>query len=291
MKDSNEWAADYEIKAHPPLWNRIIENRMLVFGGVIVIILILTATLGPYLSKYDPVEMDFTARLAPPSGKHWMGTDQFGRDTLVRIIYGARMSLLVGTIAILIGMGFGIILGALGGYFGGLLDEILMRIMDALLAFPTLLLAIGLVASIGPSMGAVSVSIGIINIPRFARVMRSSVLKERQKEYVEAARAIGQTHLKIICKHIGPSCLSPTIVMATVIFATAMIIEAALSFLGVGVPPPTPSWGSMLEESRRYLSQSVYLTVFPGIILSLAVLGFNFLGDGLRDLLDPRTYT
>lgn len=188
-------------------------------------------------------------------------------------------------------MGFGVILGALGGYFGGLLDEIFMRIMDALLAFPTLLLAIGLVASIGPSMGAVSVSIGIINIPRFARVMRSSVLKERQKEYVEAARAIGQTPLKIICKHIGPSCLSPTIVMATVIFATAMIIEAALSFLGVGVPPPTPSWGSMLEESRRYLSQSVYLTVFPGITLSLAVLGFNFLGDGLRDLLDPRTYT
>lgn len=291
MKDSNEWAVDYEIKAHPPLWNRIIGNRMLVLGGVIVILLILTATLGPYLSKYDPVEMDFAARLAPPSGKHWMGTDQFGRDTLARIIYGARMSLLVGTIAVLIGMGFGVTLGALGGYFGGLLDEIFMRIMDALLAFPTLLLAIGLVASIGPSMGAVSVSIGIINIPRFARVMRSSVLKEREKEYVEAARAIGQTHLKIICKHIGPSCLSPTIVMATVIFATAMIIEAALSFLGVGVPPPTPSWGSMLEESRRYLSQSVYLTVFPGVILSLAVLGFNFLGDGLRDLLDPRTYT
>jgi peptide/nickel transport system permease protein len=291
MKDSNEWAADYEIRAHPPLWNRIVGNRMLVLGGVIVIILILTAILGPYLSKYDPVEMDFASRLVPPSGKHWMGTDQFGRDILARIIYGARMSLLVGTIAVLIGMGFGVILGALGGYFGGLLDEILMRIMDALLAFPTLLLAIGLVASVGPSMGAVSVSIGIINIPRFARVMRSSVLKERQKEYVEAARAIGQTHLKIIWKHIGPSCLSPSIVMATVIFATAMIIEAALSFLGVGVPPPTPSWGSMLEESRRYLSQSVYLTIFPGITLSLAVLGFNFLGDGLRDLLDPRTYT
>ena len=166
-----------------------------------------------------------------------------------------------------------------------------MRIMDGLLAFPPLLLAVGLVASVGPSMRAVCIIIGVVYAPRFARVMRSSVLVEREKEYVEAARATGQSRLKILLKHIGPNCLSQVIVMGTVVFAAAIIIEASLSFLGVGVPPPTPSWGSMLDQSRRYLNTSVYMALFPGAVISLSVLGFNLLGDGLRDLLDPRTYT
>ena len=287
---SSEYVVDYEIRVHAPLWNRITSNRMLVIGGTVVILLILMAVLAPVLTGYDPTEMDFSARLAPPGRKYLLGTDQFGRDILARTVYGARISLQVGTIAVLIGMGGGIILGSLAGYLRGLIDQIVMRIMDALLAFPPLLLAIGLVASMGPSMETASISIGIVYIPRFARVMRSAVIKEREMEYVEAARAIGQTNLKILLRHIGPSCLSPVIVLATIIFGNAMIIEAALSYLGVGVPPPTPSWGSMLQESRQYLSQSVYPALCPGIILSLAVLGFNLLGDGLRDLLDPRTY-
>ncbi len=171
-----------------------------------------------------------------------------------------------------------------------LIDDILMRFMDILLAFPAFLLALGLVASIGPSIRTVSISIGVVYIPRFARVMRGSVIKERDKEYVEAVRAIGQTNLKILIRHIGPNCLSPVLVLATVVFAIAIIIEAGLSFLGVGVQPPAPSWGAMLVEARSLLNQSVYPAIFPGIVLSLAVLGLNLLGDGLRDLLDPRTY-
>ncbi len=196
----------------------------------------------------------------------------------------------VGLVAVSIGLIGGLLFGAVAGFVGGITDDILMRMMDALLAFPPLLLAIGLVASMGPSLKTVSISIGVVYIPRFARVMRSSVLAEKEKEYVEAARAIGQSGFKILIKHIGPSTISPMIVLATIIFALAIIIEATLSFLGVGLPPPAPSWGTMLDESRRYLSVSVWMALFPGITISIAVLGFNMVGDGLRDLLDPRSY-
>lgn len=289
-KTLSEYSPDYEIRVRAPLWDRTIGNKMLVVGGTIVSMMILTAVLAPLLAGYEPTKMDIISRLAPPSREHLLGTDQFGRDIMARIMYGSRISLQVGAISVLIGLGFGILLGALTGYVRGLVDDILMRIMDALLAFPPLLLAIGLVASMGPSMKTVSISIGIVYIPRFARVMRSSVLAEREKEYVEAARATGQTRLKILVKHIGPNCLPPVIVLSTIMFAIAIVIEAALSFLGVGVPPPTPSLGTMVDEARRYLGSSVYLALFPGMAISIAVLGFNLLGDGLRDLLDPRTY-
>ena len=216
--------------------------------------------------------------------------EKYGRDTYTRIVYGARVSFQVGLVAVSIGLIGGLIFGAVAGFVGGIVDDILMRMMDALLAFPPLLLAIGLVASMGPSLKTVSISIGVVYIPRFARVMRSSVLAEKEKEYVEAARAIGQSGFKILMKHIGPSTISPMIVLATIIFALAIIIEATLSFLGVGLPPPAPSWGTMLDESRRYLSVSVWMALFPGITISIAVLGFNMVGDGLRDLLDPRSY-
>lgn len=271
--------------------NRILGNMMLVIGWIVLSAMVLTALLAPILAGYDPQKMDFSAVLAPPTLKHIMGTDQFGRDIFSRIVYGARISIEVGLASILIGFVGGIIIGAMAGYLGGLVDDILMRMMDGLLAFPALLLAIGLVASMGPSLKTVCISIGVVYVPRFARVMRSSVLAEREKEYVEAARAIGQSNFKILLKHIGPNCISPVLVMATVVFALAIIIEATLSFLGIGLPPPTPSWGTMLNESRRYLGTSIYPALFPGLVISFAVLGLNLLGDGLRDLLDPKIYT
>ncbi len=273
------------------LLKKVTENRMFMLGGIIVIFFFLMAFFGPSLPQYDPNKMDFSSKLRPPSSKHLMGTDQFGRDTLARVIHGARISFQVGMAAVLVGFVGGIIIGAVAGFLGKFWDNLLMRIMDSLLAFPPLLLAIGLAASMGPGLYTVCISIGVVYIPRFAYVMRSSVLVEREKEYVEAARAIGQSNAKILLKHIGPSCVSPLIVLATVIFATAIVIEATLSFLGVGIPPPTPSWGTMLNESRRYLGSSIFPAVFPGMAVSFSVLGFNLLGDGLRDILDPRIYT
>jgi len=279
-----------KVKRGSLLWARISSNKMLIIGGIVVIFFLFIAFFAPLITQYSPTKMDFRAKFAPPSAEHLMGTDHFGRDTYTRIVYGARVSFQVGLVAVSIGLIGGLIFGAVAGYVGGIADDILMRMMDALLAFPPLLLAIGLVASMGPSLKTVSISIGVVYIPRFARVMRSSVLAEKEKEYVEAARAIGQSGFKILMKHIGPSTVSPMIVLATIIFALAIIIEATLSFLGVGLPPPAPSWGTMLDESRRYLSVSAWMALFPGITISIAVLGFNMVGDGLRDLLDPRSY-
>ena len=279
-----------EVKRGSLLWAKISSNKMLIIGGIVVIFFLFMAFFAPLITQYSPTKMNFRAKFAPPSAEHLMGTDHFGRDTYTRIVYGARVSFQVGLVAVSIGLIGGLIFGAVAGFVGGIVDDILMRMMDALLAFPPLLLAIGLVASMGPSLKTVSISIGVVYIPRFARVMRSSVLTEKEKEYVEAARAIGQSGFKILIKHIGPSTISPMIVLATIIFALAIIIEATLSFLGVGLPPPAPSWGTMLDESRRYLSVSVWMALFPGITISIAVLGFNMVGDGLRDLLDPRSY-
>jgi len=279
-----------EVKRGSLLWARISSNKMLIIGGIVVIFFLFMAFFAPLITQYSPTKMNFRAKFAPPSAEHLMGTDHFGRDTYTRIVYGARVSFQVGLVAVSIGLIGGLIFGAVAGFVGGIADDILMRMMDALLAFPPLLLAIGLVASMGPSLKTVSISIGVVYIPRFARVMRSSVLAEKEKEYVEAARAIGQSGFKVLMKHIGPSTISPMIVLATIIFALAIIIEATLSFLGVGLPPPAPSWGTMLDESRRYLSVSVWMALFPGITISIAVLGFNMVGDGLRDLFDPRSY-
>jgi ABC-type dipeptide/oligopeptide/nickel transport system permease subunit len=273
------------------LWTRIRANKMLLVGGSIALMLLGMSILAPWLTRYSPTKMNFGSRFSPPSAAHFMGTDQYGRDTFTRILYGARVSFKVGAISIVIGMVGGILLGAAAGFIGGLVDNLLMRMMDALLAFPPLLLAIGLVAAAGPSLMSISVVIGVVYIPRFARVMRSAVLAEIEKEYVEAARALGQSGFKILFKHIGPSTISPVIVLGTVIFALAIIIEATLSFLGVGLPPPAPSWGTMLNEARNYMRQSVWMAVFPGVIISVAVLGFNLLGDGLRDFLDPKNQT
>ena len=280
--------------ARPSRWGRELKkirgNKMLMVGGIIVLIFIILIIAGPGITGWDYKKMNIRERFAEPSRSHLMGTDNYGRDTFARIIHGARISFLVGVLSVGIGVVGGMLVGAIAGFVGGFLDNLLMRITDALLAFPPLLLAIGLAAAIGPSIVTVSVIIGIIYIPRFARVMRGAVLSEKSKEYVEAARAIGQDSWRILVMHIGPATLSPVIVMATIVFALAVIIEASLSFLGLGVPPPTPSWGSMLSESRAFMGKSVWMAIFPGLIISAAVLGLNLLGDGLRDYLDPKEY-
>ena len=267
---------------------RVKANKNLVVGGVLVLIFVFMAIFAPYLTRYDPNKRDFSARFAQPSMHHLMGTDHFGRDTFSRILFGTRISFEVGIVSVLIGMIIGVIIGAVAAYWGGFIDSLLMRMMDGLLAFPQLLLAIALVAFMTTNLGTVSIAIGVVFIPRFARVMRSAVLVEMKREYVEAAKAIGQSGFKILFRHIGPSTISPVVVLATLVFAFAVLTEAGLSFLGLGLPPPNPSWGRMLDEARHYLSASGWTSFFPGVAISLAVLGFNLLGDGFRDFLDPK---
>ncbi len=285
-----EWSA-CEVRQHPPLWRRIVRNKMFFFGGVTILVLIALTLLGPFFVKSPPTKMNLSSQFASPRWTHLMGTDQYGRDIFIRIVFGIRISLKVAALAVLIALVVGMVIGALAGYVGGVVDDLLMRMMDSLLAFPSLLLAIGLVTTMGPGLRTVGISIGVVYIAQFARLMRSSVLIERSKEYVEATRAIGQSSVKILLRHIGPNCVSPVIVLATVLFANAIALEAIMSFLGVGIQPPTPSLGTMLNESRRYLAASPYMALFPGIVISVAVLSFNLLGDGLRDILDPRIYT
>jgi ABC-type dipeptide/oligopeptide/nickel transport system permease subunit len=263
---------------------------MLIVGGIIVFGFIFVGIFAPILAPHDPLKMNMKSRFSPPTLEFLMGTDHIGRDIISRIIFGTRVSFQVGIIAVAIGMIGGIFIGSISGYMGGFIDDILMRMMDGLLSFPPLLLALGLVASVGPGLWTLSICIGFVYMPRFARVMRSAVLVEKEKEYVESAKAIGQSGFNILLRHIGPSTISTVIVLGTIIFALAIIVEAAMSFLGVGLPPPTPSWGMMLNEARRHLHRSIFMPVFPGMAISLAVLGFNLLGDGLRDFLDPREY-
>ena len=265
-------------------------NKMLVTGGLVVFAFTILAFFAPVIAPYDPLELHIRDRFSPPSWQYLFGTDNIGRDILSRTIYGSQVSFQVGATSVAICVIAGSFVGAVAGYVGGLLDDVLMRISDAILAFPPLLLALGLVAAIGPGLWTVSLAIGVVYIPRVARVMRSAVLVEKKKEYVIAARVIGQSGWKILLSHIGPSTISPVIVVATIVFALAIVIEAALSFLGVGLVPPTPSWGIDLDVARHYLHRSIWMPLFPGLAISLAVLGLNLLGDGLRDFLDPKSY-
>jgi len=232
--------------------------------------------------------MDVPNRFALPSASHLFGTDRFGRDILSRVLYGARISLKVGFVSVILGLIVGVCLGSVAAYAGGIADSVVMRLMDALLAFPSVMLALLLRFVLGPSITSVMIAIAIIRIPTFARTVRSSVLAEREREYVLAARSVGQTHLKILFRHILPNALTPVIVLVTVLFANAILIEASMSFLGIGTPPPQPSWGIMLSDGRQYMEQHPHVVLFPGLAISIVVLGINLLGDGLRDILDPR---
>ncbi len=270
------------------------RNKTSVVGLIVVAGFVLAAIFAPSLSPHDPVEISLYDQLKPPawkdggSDKNILGTDDLGRDIFSRIIYGARVSLTVAVVSVGLAFVLGTLLGSISGYYKGALDNVIMRIMDIILAFPYLLLAIVVVAFLGPSLQNAMIAIGITYVPRFARIVRGSVLEECEKDYVMAAKAVGARDWRIIFIAILPNCLGPLIVLTTLSFASAILDAAALSFLGLGAQPPTPEWGAMIASSRSLILRASWVMTFPGIAILLAVLGFNLLGDGLRDALDPR---
>ncbi len=281
---------------HPLLdqLSQLWRNKTAVAGLIIVAGFVFAAFLAPVLSPHDPVETSLYDQLKPPvwaaggAKKNILGTDDLGRDILARIIYGARVSMIVAVVSVGLAFVFGTLLGSISGYYKGSLDNVIMRIMDIILAFPYLLLAIVVVAYLGPSLENAMMAIGITYVPRFARIVRGSVLEECEKDYVMAAKAVGARDWRIIFIAILPNCLGPLIVQTTLSFASAILDAAALSFLGLGAQPPTPEWGAMIARSRALILRASWVMTFPGIAILLAVLGFNLLGDGLRDALDPR---
>ena len=270
------------------------RNKTAVAGMLLVSLFIITAIFAPVLSPHDPNETALYDQLKPPlwhengTTKNILGTDDLGRDLLSRLIFGARVSLVVSLFSVGLAFSLGTFFGSVAGYYKGTLDSIIMRVMDIILAFPYLLLAIVVVAYLGPSLQNAMMAIGITYVPRFARIVRGSVLEECEKDYVTAARAIGARDLRIIFLAILPNCLGPLIVLTTLSFASAILDAAALSFLGLGAQPPTPEWGAMIARSRSLILRASWVMTFPGIAILLAVLGFNLFGDGLRDALDPR---
>lgn len=267
---------------------RFLSNRLAVTGCLLLSVIFLLAILAPILATQPPLEMKVTNRLKAPSAAHWFGTDEFGRDVYSRVVHGSRISISVGLAVVIISSTFGLILGLYSAYYRQL-DNLIMRIVDGLMAFPAVLLAIAIMAALGPKIENVIISISVVYIPTVARTVRSAALVVREQTYIEAIRALGGKPWRIIWRHIAPNCMSPLIVQATFIFAYAVIIEASLSFLGAGTPPPQPSWGNILSDGRTLIRQAWWIMVFPGIAIVMTVLGLNLIGDGLRDLLDPHT--
>jgi peptide/nickel transport system permease protein len=266
------------------------RNPIGLIGAAIVLFTILLALLAPIVSPYVPSAQGY-GRLVAPSSSHWMGTDELGRDQLSRIIYGARVSLQVGAVSVVLALVAGVLIGIVAGFYRGWIDDWLMRLVDIVFAFPGLVLAIVIAGLLGPSRTNAMIAIGIVYAPAFARVIRGSVLSVMAESYVEAARVVGASDVRIMAHHLLPNILAPIIVMATVYLSTAILSEASLSFLGLGTQPPEPSWGGMLNAARRFMELAPWLAIFPGGAIMLVVLGFNFLGDGLRDILDPRLRT
>jgi peptide/nickel transport system permease protein len=267
---------------------RLRRNYLAIFGFVILLILVFTAIFADQISPFGYADQDYMMIRKPPSAAHLLGTDEFGRDILSRIIYGSRVSLQVGLVAVSISLIAGGAIGAVAGYYGGRMDNVLMRIMDVQLAIPTILLAIVISAALGPGLFNLMVAVGITSIPRFARLMRASVLSLKGMEFIEAARAMGAGNFRIIMMYILPNCMAPLIVQSTLSVANAILFAATLSFLGLGIQPPYPEWGGMLSAARPYLRNSAYMSVFPGLAIMVTILALNFLGDGLRDALDPK---
>ena len=269
-------------------WRNFIKRRLGVVGSSMVVLLIFVAIFGSVLAPYDPLEMHTKDSLKPPCSKYLLGTDRFGRDQLSRLIYGARVSMAVSFSSIAMSAILGVFIGLISGYYGGLLDNIIMRCLDVVFAFPLILLAMVLVAMLGPSIQNLVLAISFIYSALFARIVRGSVLSIKEKEFVEGIRSAGARDYQIIFFFILPNILSPVLVQATFNLSLVIMIEAALSFLGLGVQPPMPSWGGMLNESRRFMELGPWLTVFPGLAIMFSVLAFNTMGDALRDALDPR---
>jgi peptide/nickel transport system permease protein len=268
-------------------WTRLTRNRLGMLGAAMIVVTALIALAAPLVAPYDPASQAFR-RLQPPSRTNLMGTDELGRDTASRIIYGSRVSLQVGGLAVAIGLIVGTVIGVLAGYYGGRLDDWMMRVVDIMFAFPGLILAIVIAGLLGPSRTNAMLAIGIVFVPPFARVVRGSVLAVMHEGYIESARVMGLADGRMILRYILPNITAAIIVLATVYLSTAILAEAGLSYLGLGTQPPEPSWGGMLSAARNYMELSPWMAFFPGAAIMLVVLGFNFLGDGLRDVLDPR---
>lgn len=269
-------------------WRSFKKSKVSLIGAGIVLVFIILAILAPLIAPQGINEQNLTQRLQPPSGTHWFGTDDFGRDIFSRVLYGARISLWVGFFSVIGSIVVGSLLGILAGYYGRWVDTIISRIFDIMLAFPSILLAISIVAVLGPSLQNALIAIAIVNIPNFGRLIRSKVLSIKQEEYITSAKTIGMKDARILFKHILPNSMAPVIVQGTLAVATAIIEAAALGFLGLGAQAPTPEWGKMLADARVYLVNAPWTMIFPGIAIMLTVLGFNLMGDGLRDALDPK---
>jgi peptide/nickel transport system permease protein len=272
-------------------WRRLRRNPGALVGFAVVGIFVIAAVFAPWIAPYGPREQGLAGSLtfAPPSAEHPFGLDALGRDVFSRVVYGARYSLLIGVVAVSVGLSFGLVLGAAAGYLGGLVDSTIMRLMDVMLSIPGLLLAIGIVAMLGPGLLQIMIAVGVTQIPIFARLLRGSILAQRENDFVLAARAVGVPRRQILGSHILPNAISPVIVQGTLALATAIIDVAALGFLGLGPQDPsTPEWGTMLTDTTRYLQTAPYLALIPGAAIVLSVLGFNLIGDGLREALDPK---
>ena len=267
---------------------RLLKNKAAVVGGLIILFVILVGVLGPFLVKTDPNAQNLINKLQPPSKEHWFGTDNFGRDIFSRIVHGTKLTLTVGFLSVIIGGVIGVILGIVAGYYGGLVDTLTMRIMDILLAFPGILLALAIVSVLGGSLINVIIAVGIFSVPAFARIVRGSTLQVKKLEYIDAVRALGASDVRIIFKHILPNILSPIIVQATMRIATAILTASGLAYLGLGAQPPAAEWGAMLSDGRAYMHNAGHMVIFPGVMIVIVVLAFNIFGDGLRDALDPK---
>ena len=272
------------------VWMRLCRNKMAMIGLVILLLLVFCALFANQLADYETlvIKQDMSIRLQGPSAQHWLGTDEYGRDILARLIHGSRISLVAGLVSVTISLVIGGLCGALAGYYGGIIDNIIMRVMDVLLAVPSILLAITIVAAFGTSLFNVMVAIGMSSVPGYARIVRAAVLSIKDQEFVESSRSIGTGTLRIILREIIPNCMAPIIVQATLGVASAILSTASLSFIGLGVQQPVPEWGAMLSGGRTYMRDAIHLTVFPGLAIVITVLALNLVGDGLRDALDPR---
>ena len=272
-------------------WQRLRRNPGAIVGFALVVLFVLVAVFAPLIAPYAPKEVPREGRLiaASPSGDHLFGVDQLGRDQFSRVVFGARYSLLIGVVSVAVGLSIGLILGSIAGYLGGFIDSVVMRLMDIMLSIPGLLLAIGIVAALGPGLVQIMIAVGVTQIPIFARLLRGSILAQKENDFVLAARAVGVPRRTILASHILPNAISPVIVQGTLALATAIIDVAGLGFLGLGPQDPgTPEWGTMLTDTTRYLQTAPYLALIPGAAIVLSVLGFNLIGDGLREALDPK---
>jgi peptide/nickel transport system permease protein len=273
---------------HTVFWKRFRGNRFAVAGGCVVLLLFAVSLLAPLITPWDPHAIDAYHVLLPPSADHWFGTDELGRDVFTRIIYGARISLKVGFVSVGIAVAIGVVLGLVSGFYGGIVDTVIMRFVDIMLCFPTFFLILAVIAFLEPSIWYIMAIIGLTGWMGVARLVRAEVLSLRERDFILAARALGASDMRIIFRHILPNALSPVLVSATLGVAGAILTESALSFLGIGVQPPTPSWGNILTSGKDYLEFGWWLSLFPGLAILVTVLAYNLLGEGIRDALDPR---